>query len=75
MSAWDVMFTILAVLGGVFVVILFISIIGSILDGKVDGTAGRSAGHNAHDSNCVKWMGDFAGVDLKARCLVCDPDD
>lgn len=31
----------------------------------------KRAGHNAHDSNCRYWMGDFAGVNLRAVCGAC----
>lgn len=28
-------------------------------------------GHNAQDSECIMWRGDFAGVDLRAHCAIC----
>lgn len=31
-------------------------------------------GHDANDSRCSYWMGDFAGVDLRARCPICSPE-
>lgn len=31
--------------------------------------------HNADDSECIFWAGDFAGVDLRAVCPVCEVKD
>ena len=39
--------------------------------------AARAAarGHDAEDSRCTYWAGDFAGVRLSARCPICDPEE
>lgn len=44
--------------------------------GSLDRNHARAtrAGHIADDSNCVYWLGDFAGVNLRARCPICSPD-
>lgn len=30
-------------------------------------------GHDANDAMCNRWRGDFAGVNLHARCPICNP--
>ncbi len=33
--------------------------------------AGQHPAHNAQDPDCVKWIGDQAGFDMDARCVLC----
>lgn len=46
---------------------------GSISARRSDAILAKT-GHNAHDSYCSKWRGDFAGVNLQARCKICRPE-
>lgn len=43
---------------------------GQVNGARADRIAIRT-GHNAHDSLCMHWAGDFAGVDLRAVCKPC----
>lgn len=53
---------------------VFIGLAFGFTDSQLDARAARihaETGHDARDSHCIKYAGDFAGIDLNAECKFC----
>lgn len=67
------------ILAGAILFIIVMAVLAAAL-AQVDSLVFRTAraaahGHDADDSLCRYWAGDFAGVRLSARCPICNPEE